>query len=74
MKDTYYVRRSENDNVTTFDTTIVQNLSKFITRLSTPNKTDALKSAAESAILNPGYVYIVYRNDHMIAKFLVAKE
>jgi hypothetical protein len=74
MEDTYYVRRSENDDVTRFDTTIVQNLSKFVTRLSTPDRANALKSAAESAILNPGYVYIVYKNNCMIAKFIVVKE
>jgi hypothetical protein len=74
MRETYYVRRSADDNVTTFNTTLIHNLSKFVTRMSTPDREEALYSAAESAILNPGYTYIVYKNDFKIAQFIVAKE
>lgn len=74
MIETYYVRRSADSKVTSFDTTIVQNLSELVTRMSTPDRTEALCSAAESAILNPGYYYFVYKNNCQIAKFVVAKE
>lgn len=45
-------------------------------RMSTPKRMDALKSAAESAILNPGFTYVVCKNesDNEIAKFYVKEE
>lgn len=74
MTETYYVRRSIDNKITSFNTTIVQNLSELVTRMSTPDRTEALCSAAESAILNPGYCYFVYRDNYQIAKFIVVKE
>lgn len=74
MTETYYVRRSVDNKITSFYTTNVQNLSELVTRMSTPDRTEALCSAAESAILNPGYYYFVYRNNCQIAEFIVAKE
>jgi len=64
---TYYVRRSETGQAT-------HNLDKLITRMSTPRKLDALKSAADSAINNPGCCYYVYNGGTQIAKFYVEEE
>ena len=63
--NTYYVRR-----------TVLPLLMsvELITKMSTPRKQDALKSAANSAILNPGYRYYVYENNEQIASFYVKKE
>ena len=74
MIETYYVRRSADSKVTSLDTTIVQDSSALVTRMSTPDRTEALCSGAESAILNPGYYYFVYENNRQIAKFVVVKE
>ena len=67
MNTVYYVRRSENGRAT-------RNLDKLITTMSTPRKIDALRTAAECAIVNSGYHYYVYREDTKIAKFYVKKE
>lgn len=47
MKEIYYVRRGVAGEI-------------LSTRMSTPDKIEALHSAADSAILNPGFVYAVY--------------
>ena len=61
MKDTYYVRRGVGNEI-------------LSTRMSTPDKMEALRSAADSAILNPGFFYDVYYKDEQIAKFYVKDE
>lgn len=63
MKDIYYVRRGVAGEMLSI-------------RMSTPDKTEALCSAAESSILNPGFTYCVYKNesDNEIAKFYVKGE
>ena len=61
MKETYYVRRGVYGQI-------------LSTRMSTPKRMDALKNAAESAILNPGFIYYVYNRDEQIAKFFVKEE
>lgn len=63
----YYVRRSEDGQST-------HNMDKLITKISTPRRIDALKSAAECAIANPGYYYYVYKEGTQIAKFYVEEE
>lgn len=64
---TYYVRRSENGKAT-------HNLDKLVIRMSTPRKLDALKNAADSAIIHPGYYYYVYNGNTQIAQFYVEEE
>jgi hypothetical protein len=63
MEDTYYVWRGMFGEMLSI-------------RMSTPRKIDALKNAAESAILNPGFTYVVFKNesDNEIAKFYVREE
>lgn len=63
MKDTYYVWRGIAGKMLSI-------------RMSTPDKIEALCSAAESSILNPGFTYTVYKNesDNEIAKFYVKEE
>ena len=63
MKDTYYVWRGVLGTILSM-------------RMSTPRRMDALKSAADSAIANPGFTYVVYKNesDNEIAKFYVKEE
>ena len=61
MKETYYVRRGVAGEI-------------LSTRMSTPKRMDALRNAAESAILNPGFTYIVCKGDSEIAKFFVKEE
>lgn len=67
MKDIYYVRRSEDGKAT-------HNMNRLVTKMSTPRKIDALKSAAECSISNPGYHYYVYKENTQIAKFYVEEE
>ena len=65
---TYYVRRSETGQAT-------HNLDKLVTRMSTPKRLDALKSAADSAIAHPGLYYYVYNDRNVrLAKFHVEVE
>lgn len=61
MEDIYYVRRGVFGEI-------------LSTRMSTPRKIDALRNAAESAIMNPGFTYKVYKGDTEIAKFFVKEE
>ena len=61
MRETYYVRRGVAGEI-------------LSTRMSTPKRMDALKSAADSAILNPGFTYTVCKGDVEIAKFYVKEE
>lgn len=61
MKETYYVRRGGLG-------------LKSSTKMSTPNRMDALKSAAGSAISNPGFIYVVCKGDAEIARFFVQEE
>ncbi len=61
MKETYYVRRGVYGQILSI-------------RMSTPKRMDALKNAAESAILNPGFTYYVYNGDEQIAEFFVKEE
>lgn len=61
MEDIYYVRRGVAGEM-------------LSVRMSTPDKTEALCSAAESSILNPGFTYCVYKGDTEIAKFYVKEE
>lgn len=46
----------------------------IVTKISTPKRLDALKSAADSAILHPGNYYYVYNGNEIIAKFYVKDE
>lgn len=68
MKDTYYVRRDESGKG------ICCNINKLVTTISTPRKLDALKIAAENAIINAGCCYYVYKNNTEIAQFYVKEE
>ena len=63
MKDIYYVWRGVAGEILSM-------------RMSTPKRIDALKNAADSAIANPGFTYVVYKNesDNEIAKFYVKEE
>lgn len=67
MKDTYYVRRSYNGQAT-------HNLGRLYTVMSSPRRLDVLKTAAECAIINPGFHYYAYKNNTQIAKFYVEEE
>lgn len=61
MKDTYYVRRGVAGTVLSI-------------RMSTPRREDALKNAADGAIMNPGFTYTVCKGETEIAKFFVKEE
>lgn len=65
---TYYVRRDESGKG------ICYNIDKLITTISTPRKIDALKIAAETAIINAGCCYYVYEDSDEIAMFYVKEE
>ena len=68
MNDIYYVRRDESGKG------ICCNVDRLVTTISTPKKLDALKIAAENAIVNSGCCYYVYRSNTEIAKFYVKEE
>lgn len=68
MRETYYVRRDKSGKGMCCDA------DKLITTFSTPRKLDALKIAAESAIINSGCCYYVYENNIKVGQFYVTKE
>ena len=63
----YYVRRSDFHRPSS-------EINHLTTRMSTCRKMDALRNAADSAIVHPGYYYYVYSGNTQIAQFYVEEE
>ena len=68
MESTYYVRRDKSGKG------VCCNTNELVTTMSTPRRIDALKIAAETAIINSGCCYYVYKNDIEVAMFYVKEE
>lgn len=67
MKDTYYVRRSGFHRPSL-------DINNLVVRMSTLDKNEAFCNAAESAILNPGYHYYVFKGEQMLGCFYTEEE
>lgn len=68
MESTYYVRRDKSGKG------VCCNTNELVTTMSTPRRIDALKIAAEGAIINSGCCYYVYKNNIKIGQFYVTEE